>query len=162
MFSGLFVCQSVFPTLFRNIQGEGVTWPFPWCTGAAVYKQLHQATPISWCLENNQVSSSALWDRSHGTPFPEYYGIELERLTDRQTGLKTLPSHKLHMWAVINVTMSAWCWVRLNYQTCIFQPWSKNQTHWDTIRMIFIDLVIKSNLQAMPNMYKSTFPYKIN
>ena len=22
---------------------------------------------------------------------PEYYGIELERLTDRQTGLKTLP-----------------------------------------------------------------------
>ena len=36
-----------------------------------------------------------------GPPPPEYYGIELERLTDRQTGLKTLPSHKLHMWAVI-------------------------------------------------------------
>ena len=32
---------------------------------------------------------------------PEYYGIELERLTDRQTGLKTLPSHKLCMRAVI-------------------------------------------------------------
>ena len=36
-----------------------------------------------------------------GPPSPVYYGIELERLTDRQTGLKTLPSHKLHMWAVI-------------------------------------------------------------
>ena len=37
-----------------------------------------------------------------GPPSPEYYGIELERLTDRQTGLKTLLlSHKLHMWAVI-------------------------------------------------------------
>ena len=36
-----------------------------------------------------------------GPPPPEYYGIELERLTDRQTGLKTLLSRKLHMWAVI-------------------------------------------------------------
>ena len=36
-----------------------------------------------------------------GPPSPVYYGIELERLIDRQTGLKTLPSHKLHMWAVI-------------------------------------------------------------
>ena len=36
-----------------------------------------------------------------GPPLPEYYGIELERLTDRQTCLKTLSSHKLHMWAVI-------------------------------------------------------------
>ena len=34
-------------------------------------------------------------------PSPVYYGIELERLTDRQTGLKTFPSCKLHMWAVI-------------------------------------------------------------
>ena len=70
-------------------------------TGAAVYKQLYQATPISWCLESKQVTSSALWDRSYGTPHPEYYGVELERLTDRQTGLKTLLFCKLHMWAVI-------------------------------------------------------------
>ena len=36
-----------------------------------------------------------------GPPSPEYYGIELERLTDRQTGWKILPFHKLHMRAVI-------------------------------------------------------------
>ena len=36
-----------------------------------------------------------------GPPPPEYYGIELEKLTDRQTGLKTLLSHKLCMWVVI-------------------------------------------------------------
>ena len=36
-----------------------------------------------------------------GPPPPEYYGIELERLTDRQTGLKMLPSHKLCMRVVI-------------------------------------------------------------
>ena len=43
-------------------------WPFPWCTGVAVYMQLHQATPISWCLESKRVTSSALWDKSDGTP----------------------------------------------------------------------------------------------
>ena len=32
---------------------------------------------------------------------PEYYGIDLDRLTDRQTCLKTLPSRKLRMRAVI-------------------------------------------------------------
>ena len=32
---------------------------------------------------------------------PEYYGIELEILTDRQTGLKTLVSRKLCMRVVI-------------------------------------------------------------
>ena len=49
-------------------------WPFPWCTGAAVYKQLHKATLISWCLESKQVTYSALCDRSYGTPQKDHPG----------------------------------------------------------------------------------------
>ena len=55
MFSDMFVCQSV------QLGGGGRGVP-------AVYKQLHQATTISWCLDSKQVTSSPLWDRSHGTP----------------------------------------------------------------------------------------------
>ena len=32
---------------------------------------MHQARPIIWCLESKEVTSTALWDRSHGTPSPE-------------------------------------------------------------------------------------------
>ena len=105
MFSDLFFCQSVFPTLSHNIQGKGshVTYPMMHLM-LPVYKQLQTShTDGCGCLESKQVTSSAsmgkvTWDPS---PLPEYYGIELERLTDRQTGLKTLLSHKLCMWVVI-------------------------------------------------------------
>ena len=62
MFSDMFVS-------LLNSGGGGSHVTFPWCTGAAaVYKQLWQARPISWCLESKQVTSSVLWDSSHGTP----------------------------------------------------------------------------------------------
>ena len=49
------VCLSVSLSVCPTLLG-GPMWPFPWCTGvAAVYKQLHQARPLSWCLESKQV-----------------------------------------------------------------------------------------------------------
>ena len=43
------VCLSV--SLF-NSGGGGACDLILWCIGAVVYKQLHQARPISWCLES--------------------------------------------------------------------------------------------------------------
>ena len=36
---------------------------------------MHQARPIIWCLESKEVTSSALWDRSHGTPTPRWTSL---------------------------------------------------------------------------------------
>ena len=52
---------------------------------------------------------------------PEYYGIELERLTDRQTGLKTLLSHKLCMWAIIKkLKFKICCLWKIAIRRCFF------------------------------------------
>ena len=57
------VCLSVFLS-----NSGGVPCDFPmmhW--GSSIYKQLHQARPISWCLESKEVTSNESWDGSHGT-----------------------------------------------------------------------------------------------
>ena len=97
------LCLSVsLSNSIHNIQGRGshVTYPImhlmlPVCSpDTNWWVWLHTAAYI---LPPQCIMGKVTWD----PPPPEYYGIELERLTDRQIGMKTLPSHKLPMQAVI-------------------------------------------------------------
>ena len=72
MFSDLFVCQSVFPTLSHNIQGKGEGVPCDLSHNALDVTCLlsrHQLTGVAWC-SCLYTAAHASWERSHGPPSP--------------------------------------------------------------------------------------------